>query len=635
MGVDGSEISVRFFKTKREKRMNWKKQYGLICFLILLIYLIIGCQGIPDANSEAQGEGVDVSRSTNSTSVSPTNYSENLNLQPELGKKPEELGDSQSQVELTESPIGEQPKITIEAKKPLLGNMTLDVKIGQMLIAGFRGLSLRDRGVMKTLQNIRDYHLGGVILFDYDIPSNASQRNIQSVSQVKALVRSLQSAALQANPPIPLFVAIDQEGGRIQRLKRIFGFPQTYSAQKLGQFTVQETFQEVEKNIARILAELGINFNFAPVVDLNLNPDNPVIGQLERSFSADPDVVIQHALAFINAHHEHGVLCAIKHFPGHGSSTGDSHRGLVDVTETWQSIELKPYQQLIPATSPAKDVILAQEEEVASRKMVDAIITAHVFNRTLDEQWPATLSKKIISGKLRDELGYQGVVISDDMQMGAISHYYTRELAIEKAIQAGIDILILGNNIIRYEPEVVEKTIGIIKQLIEDKRLAREMVTTASGRVQSLKTQWQEQLAQKYLLKITAQFIDGQGFVDEKIRAIGQYAINIENPGYLPAHFAVLILDQPVNLTVVLSKKSARPEPTLHSDLGSCLQQNEYSLTITVPGATKIQILNIQPKYYAGMCLTRGWYDIQIIDSNRQINRWWLKIEDTDLSIRL
>lgn len=611
--------------------MNWKKQHGLILFLILPTYLIIGCQGIPDANSQAQG--VKVSDSTNSTSASPTNHSKNSNFQPESPEKPGKVGDSQSQPELTQPPIGEKPQIVIEAKKRLPSD-NLDIKIGQMLIAGFRGLSLRDQEVKKTLQNIRDRHLGGVILFDYDIPSNTHQRNIQSPFQVKALVRSLQSAALQANPPIPLFIAIDQEGGRIQRLKRIFGFPQTYSAQKLGQLTIQETYQEVEKNIARILAELGINFNFAPVVDLNLNPDNPVIGQLERSFSADPYVVTQHALAFINAHHDHGILCAIKHFPGHGSSTGDSHRGLVDVTQTWQQSELKPYQGLISATPPTKEVNVAQKKEVTSRKIVDAIITAHVFNRRLDEQWPATLSKKIITDKLRNELGYQGVVISDDMQMGAIAHRYTREVAIEKAIQAGIDILILGNNLTRYEPDVVEKTIGIIKQLVNNEQLTPAIITTAYQRIHLLKTQWQEQFAQKYPLKITAQFIDGQMSVDDKTRAIGQYAINIENPGYLPAHFAVLILDQPINLTVVLSKKPAPLGQTLNSEFPSC-SQNEHSLTITMPGATKIQILNIQPKYRAGMCLAPGWYDIQIIHSNGQINRWWLEIKDTDLSITL
>ena len=173
---------------------------------------------------------------------------------------------------------------------------------------------------------------------------------------------------------------------------------------------------------------LGINQNLAPVVDLNVNPVSPAIGAYERSFGADVDKVTAHARAFIEAHHAHQVLCTLKHFPGHGSAAGDSHNGFVDVTETWSHEELAPYATLIQAG------------------LADAVMTAHVFNRQWDETDPATLSPAVITGLLREELGYSGVVFSDDMQMGAIQQFYTFEEAIRKALEAGVDVIAIANN---------------------------------------------------------------------------------------------------------------------------------------------------------------------------------------------
>src|SRR5690606_10098573 len=168
--------------------------------------------------------------------------------------------------------------------------------------------------------------------------------------------------------------------------------------------------------MAATLAEAGINLNLAPVVDVNVNPDNPVIGQLERSFSGDPDVVTEQAKAFIEAHHEHGVLCTLKHFPGHGSSEADSHLGFVDVTNLWSRQELEPFRNLIDAG------------------LADAIMTAHIFNANWDSEHPATLSRAVITGILREELGYDGVVITDDMQMGAIRDFYGFEAAVVMSV---------------------------------------------------------------------------------------------------------------------------------------------------------------------------------------------------------
>ena len=338
---------------------------------------------------------------------------------------------------------------------------SLDVKIGQMLMVGFRGLKVGDDDPI--VQDIRDRHLGGVVLFDYDVPTKTPVRNIESPAQVKALVE-----ALQAVSPTPLLVGIDQEGGKIRRLKEKFGFPPTVSHQYLGTMNDLALTDQHATAMAQTLAQLGINLNLAPVVDLNTNPDNPIIGQLERSFSADPDIVTNHALEFIRAHHEQGVLCTLKHFPGHGSSADDSHLGLVDVTDTWARTELEPYANIIQAGE------------------TDAIMTAHVFNANLDPEYPATLSKPTITGILREELDYDGVVISDDMQMGAIANHYGFEPAIQATIEAGVDIIAIANNSV-YEEGIAGRTVALIKQLVRDGKISEARINESYQRIQRLK----------------------------------------------------------------------------------------------------------------------------------------------------
>ena len=341
-------------------------------------------------------------------------------------------------------------------------DVSLEVKIGQMLMVGFRVLQVSDDSPI--VQDIRDRRLGGVVLFDYDVPTKSPVRNVESPTQVTALVKALQSASAT-----PLLVAIDYEGGIITRLKEKHGFPRTVSHQYLGEVNnLRFTHQEAGK-MAKTLAELGINLNLAPVVDVNTNPDNPIIAKYERSFSADPEIVTEQALEFIRAHHEQGVLCTLKHFPGHGSSTGDSHLGVVDVTDTWSRIELEPYANIIEAGQ------------------ADAIMTAHVFNANLDPDYPATLSGPTITGILREELGYDGVVISDDMQMGAIADHYGFETAIQKSIEAGVDIIAIANNSV-YEEDIAARTVALIKRLVQDGRTDEARINESYQRIRQLKS---------------------------------------------------------------------------------------------------------------------------------------------------
>ena len=340
--------------------------------------------------------------------------------------------------------------------------VSLDVKIGQMLLVGFRGFTVNQSAPI--VQDIQERHIGGIILFDYDVAHKKRERNIQSPAQVKALVE-----ALQGYSNIPLLVAIDYEGGKINRLREQFGFPATFSHQALGEKNDPAFTYEQATKMAQTLAKLGINLNFSPVVDVNTNPDNPVIGKLKRSFSAEPDIVTTHAFEYIKAHRRQNILCSPKHFPGHGSSVDDSHLGLTDVSETWAPLELEPYKKLIQAGK------------------VDAIMTAHVFNNKLDPNDPATLSKPTITGLLREQLGFDGIVFSDDMQMKAITSHYGLETAVKKVIEAGVDILVIANNNGDFVPDIAERVFAIIKRLVQNGTFSEQRIEESYQRILRLK----------------------------------------------------------------------------------------------------------------------------------------------------
>lgn len=344
----------------------------------------------------------------------------------------------------------------------LNSNFTLAEKIGQMLLVGFRGYEVAAEA--PVAQDASQRNLGGVVFFDQEMTDLKLQgRNVKSPAQLKALSQSLQRFA-----KTPLFISIDQEGGRVNRLKSIYGFPETISHEELGKKNDPVfTFSHAEM-IAKTLAEIGINLNLAPVVDLDANPDNPIIKGKKRSFHSDPEIVAQHAIEFAKAHRKHGVLICPKHFPGHGSAMGDTHLGLVDVTKTWSERELIPFQRLIESG------------------LCELMMTAHVFNANLDAERPATLSKKILQGMLRDKLGYRGIIVSDDMEMKAISAQYGLENAIQFAIDAGIDLLCFGNNM-SYDENIGERVLGIIFRLVESGKISEARIDESFQRIMKLK----------------------------------------------------------------------------------------------------------------------------------------------------
>ncbi len=334
---------------------------------------------------------------------------------------------------------------------------SLEQKIGQMIMVGFKGFEVNDTS--HVIRDIEELNVGGIILFDYDMTTRTPNRNIESPGQVKKLTEELQMLS-----KIPLFMAIDQEGGRVARLKTDRGFIPHVSAEYIGETDDTDTTRHYAEIMAGQLQNLGFNVNFAPVVDLNTNPENPVIGLLNRSFGDDPDLVVKHAEIYLQEFSKHNILGVLKHFPGHGSAWNDSHVGMADVTDTWEEKELQPYRKLTDNNVPF------------------AVMTAHVLNQNIDPDLPATLSSKIQTEMLRDDIGFGGVLFSDDMQMEAIRSFYGLETSVKHAINAGVDVLVFANNSV-YQPDVVPDIINIVVKLIDEGEIDRKSIDESYERI--------------------------------------------------------------------------------------------------------------------------------------------------------
>jgi beta-N-acetylhexosaminidase len=332
---------------------------------------------------------------------------------------------------------------------------SLGIKIGQMIEIGFPKAEVDP----KVLEEVRLGKVGAVIIFEKNIPPT------NSFNGLKKITWTYQQAA-----KIPLLISIDQEGGRVNRLKTKYGFPASITAEAMGKSKL-DSVRFYSESTAATLAGLGININFAPVVDLAINRDNPIIAKVGRSFSANEDSVIMMAKEVVKAHRKYGVLTSLKHFPGHGSSKDDTHKGLTDVTTTWQDRELKPYKTLIDSG------------------YVDGVMTSHIVHRTLEpDGHPGTLSDDILTGILRNRLHFNGVVFSDDMQMHAITKHYSLEEAIRMAINAGVDIMTFSNNIAGSDERTSDKVHAIIRKMVETGVITPERIDASFRRIMQLKS---------------------------------------------------------------------------------------------------------------------------------------------------
>ncbi|MGE5682649.1 MAG: glycoside hydrolase family 3 N-terminal domain-containing protein [Bacillota bacterium] len=341
----------------------------------------------------------------------------------------------------------------------LYAQLTLKQKIGQMLIVGFSGTTLSDTlSSIDTLKaDLRDRNLGGVLEFAY---------NLSNPMQMKKLNDQLRQLA-----STPIFISTDQEGGSVARLSSSNGFSKTNNAYLLGTvYNREDSTRATAAMMSSWLQQTGFNVNFAPVVDVNINSKNPVIGGLQRSFSSNPLKVAEHAGYFIDESHKKNIITALKHFPGHGSSASDSHLGFTDITTTWADSELVPYKELI------------------SKGLIDIVMTGHLYNSKIDTL-PATLSYKTVTGILRNQLGYNGVVISDEMSMGAISKYYGLYQAAVLAVNAGVDILLYNGNI-KSGLSVVRDLENYLEQRVKDGTIAESRINEAYDRVLKLKNKY-------------------------------------------------------------------------------------------------------------------------------------------------
>lgn len=315
----------------------------------------------------------------------------------------------------------------------LLTNITfasnLDYKIGQMIIIGFNGNTTHSLGFNKVLKQLKNNEISGVLLFS---------KNIKSKEDLIKMNEKLIN-----NSSLTPFISIDNEGGIVQR----YDFYKHKSAKEVSKLDVSDTKEEYKK-LASAQKELKINLNFAPCVDLEINQDS-IIKKKERSYGVNPETVSKYAEIFIKEHNKIKIATSIKHFPGHGSVSGDTHKGFVDATNTFQKEELIPYYNL---------------EKYSKLNMV---MVSHIFNSNIDDKYPASLSEKTIKGMLINEIGFDGIIISDDYDMKAIRDNYSLRDIIVNSINSGINILIFSNNIESKDKNLPKKIRKIIKNEIK------------------------------------------------------------------------------------------------------------------------------------------------------------------------
>ncbi|MEM7565877.1 MAG: glycoside hydrolase family 3 N-terminal domain-containing protein [Pseudomonadota bacterium] len=324
---------------------------------------------------------------------------------------------------------------------------SLEAMVGSLLILGLPGSSTGQASAKALARNIAAGRVGGVVMLKH---------NVRSKAGVTDLTRMFSEAGAE-------FLSIDQEGGAVQRLSSKFGFSAIPRARNVAKLSPAEA-RDLYARAAREIKAVGFNLNLAPVVDLH-SASNPIIGKYGRAYGADPAVVAQYAAAFVDAHRRAGVGCTLKHFPGHGTSRGDSHDGAVDITRTWDATELQPFQQLVRSGH------------------ADAIMLGHLYHRDLsDGGEPITLSRTAIEGLLRRRLGFKGVVVTDDLDMGAIRRRHPPVRASVMALAAGAD-MIMASNSAKPDNDLPARIIDGVGEAIAKGQLSERRIRQAYDRV--------------------------------------------------------------------------------------------------------------------------------------------------------
>lgn len=350
------------------------------------------------------------------------------------------------------SAFSEEATDAAEAK---LTTMTLREKVGQLFWVRPETLDFSLNPEKKTLtqtmrQNLEQYPVGGIAVF---------KKNIQDENQLSSLIADFQSAS-----KIPMIVAVDEEGGAVARLANheAFSLPKYTSARDIGKTGDPEQARQMGRTIGGYLRFYGFNLDFAPVADVDSNPANPVIGR--RAYSTDAQQTAQMVAAAVEGFHESGMLCTVKHFPGHGDTGQDSHYGTATSYKTWKemkAMEMLPFEAGIAAGA-------------------DVVMTAHITtpNATTDGL-PASLSYTMITERLRGELGFQGVIVTDALEMNAIKNHFTPAESAVAALRAGVDVLLM--------PSDLRAAFDGVVQAVEDGTLSEERLNESVRRILTLK----------------------------------------------------------------------------------------------------------------------------------------------------
>ena len=331
-----------------------------------------------------------------------------------------------------------------------IGKMSIDEKIGQMIVVGIEGYDLNDN----TKSLIEKSKVGGVILFS---------NNVQDTNQLLILLNSLKSVNLHNK--IPLFLSVDEEGGRVTRMPKEFKkFP---TNKVIGKINNEALSYKIGSTIACEIGSFGFNMDFAPVLDVNSNPNNPVIGN--RSFGSNVNIVTRLGIQTMKGIQSQNIIPVVKHFPGHGDTSVDSHLGLPSVNNDLK--RLKSFE-LVPFTEAIKN-------------NADAVMIAHILLPKIDSENPSSLSKIIITDILRKDLNFNGVIITDDMTMGAIMKNYNISEAAVKTIKAGTDIVLVCHG---YDNEVA--VIGALKNAVLKGDISKKRIDQSVYRILSLKKKY-------------------------------------------------------------------------------------------------------------------------------------------------
>lgn len=347
------------------------------------------------------------------------------------------------------SPSPSVPIVEKDVIRERIDKMTLDEKIGQMIIAGVQGTSASS----EDERMIKEQHVGGIIFYKNNLADPASV--VRFANQLKQWNES---------HSVPLLLSVDQEGGRVSRLPGLDRLP---TAQEIGQWNSPEAAGEIGAILGEELKGMGLNMNFAPVLDIHNNPKNPVIG--DRSFGSTAEIVSSMGIEVMKQMKQTGVIPVVKHFPGHGDTETDSHLDLPVIHKSEKDLtqlEWKPFVHAI--------------EEGA-----DAVMVAHILFPQIDEQYPSSLSPAVVTGQLREKLGFEGVILTDDLTMGAIAKRYGIGEASVLSVQAGTDIVLIA-----HEYSNVDEVIAALKQCVADGTLSEERIDESVRRILELKTKF-------------------------------------------------------------------------------------------------------------------------------------------------